>query len=124
MAGDGGDDYKIGRGRPPLETRFRKGRSGNPRGRPRGAKTLLKTLFEVLNERVEVTADGPPRKVTRRRLGLIALADQFARGDPSAVKIVIGLTERRLPPEPVAAVALDADDRKAVEDFIARLRTS
>jgi hypothetical protein len=28
-------DYKVGRGRPPLHTRFKKGWSGNPGGRPR-----------------------------------------------------------------------------------------
>ncbi|WP_126176914.1 DUF5681 domain-containing protein [Tsuneonella rigui] len=38
---DDGNDlpvpYKVGYGRPPAEHRFRKGSSGNPRGRPRGA---------------------------------------------------------------------------------------
>jgi hypothetical protein len=29
-------DYAIGYGKPPVHTRFRKGRSGNPGGRPRG----------------------------------------------------------------------------------------
>jgi hypothetical protein len=28
--------YEVGRGRPPIHTRFKKGRSGNPGGRPRG----------------------------------------------------------------------------------------
>ena len=28
-------DYKVGPGKPPLHTRFRKGQSGNPAGRPR-----------------------------------------------------------------------------------------
>jgi hypothetical protein len=30
------DHYKVGYGRPPAQTRFRKGVSGNPGGRPRG----------------------------------------------------------------------------------------
>jgi hypothetical protein len=30
---DGQHDYKVGPGRPPLHTRFRKGQSGNPGGR-------------------------------------------------------------------------------------------
>ena len=34
--------YKVGYGRPPAEHRFRKGHSGNPRGRPRGARNKPK----------------------------------------------------------------------------------
>jgi hypothetical protein len=30
---DGERDYQVGPGKPPLHTRFRKGQSGNPRGR-------------------------------------------------------------------------------------------
>jgi Family of unknown function (DUF5681) len=31
-----GGGYQVGYGKPPVHSRFRKGQSGNPRGRPRG----------------------------------------------------------------------------------------
>lgn len=39
-------DYEVRYGKPPKETRFKKGVSGNPRGRPRGAKTKRPALHE------------------------------------------------------------------------------
>ena len=38
--------YEVGYGKPPEDTRFRKGQSGNPRGRPKGAKNRLPALNE------------------------------------------------------------------------------
>lgn len=34
----GAGDYRVGYGKPPMHTRFRKGQSGNPRGRPRNSQ--------------------------------------------------------------------------------------
>jgi hypothetical protein len=44
-------DYAVGYGKPPMETRFQKGQSGNPGGRPRGAKSLTALLGEALSRR-------------------------------------------------------------------------
>ena len=38
--------YDVGYGKPPVTTRFKKGKSGNPRGRRKGAKNKLPTLNE------------------------------------------------------------------------------
>lgn len=38
--------YEVGYAKPPEDTRFRKGVSGNPRGRPKGAKNKLPALNE------------------------------------------------------------------------------
>jgi hypothetical protein len=53
-------DYQVGYGKPPRETRFQKGQSGNPRGRPCGAKNLNTRVREALKEPVLVTERSAP----------------------------------------------------------------
>jgi hypothetical protein len=45
------NDYTVGYGKPPLDTRFQKGQSGNPGGRRRGTKSLAALLAESLSRR-------------------------------------------------------------------------
>jgi len=50
-----------------LDTRFKRGQSGNPKGRPGGAKNLSTLLSEALNEAVIVAENGGRRKITKRQ---------------------------------------------------------
>ena len=59
---DSESGYKVGPGRPPLHTRFKKGQSGNPGGR--STKSLLASLADALDETVVVTVDGQCRRIT------------------------------------------------------------
>lgn len=50
---DSKKDYKVGRGKPPPETQFKKGqKSANPQGRPKGSKSAAKIWDEILSRPV------------------------------------------------------------------------
>ena len=73
-------EYRVGRGKPPLHTRFRKGRSGNPRGPRR--KDLPPLLLAALNEPVTVDRDGRRRRISKREAIVAQLVDKSADADP------------------------------------------
>jgi hypothetical protein len=80
------DDYTVGPGRPPKETRWKKGApSPNPKGRPRNNAALtpdVKKLFEdALNRKVPLTRNGRQTALAKLELGFEQLANQFAKGD-------------------------------------------
>jgi Family of unknown function (DUF5681) len=60
-------DYAIGYGKPPRHTQFKRGQSGNPKGRAKGSKNLATLIMSVLNERVIITENGRRRGKRRGR---------------------------------------------------------
>jgi Family of unknown function (DUF5681) len=114
-------DYAVGYGKPPLHTRFRKGRSGNPRGRPPGAKNLRTLVSEALNQLVIVTENGRHRKVTKREAIVTQLVNRSATADFRAIKILLDIlrdVEGQTEPASPETSAFSAADEKV----IARLR--
>ncbi len=110
-------DYAVGYGKPPLHSRFQKGRSGNPDGGRRhrrdGAKRLPELLKEVLDRRPATARGRVRRPATRREAILTALVDKSVAGDLRAVKLLLDpvqKTELARFPEP----GFDEEDPREV----------
>jgi hypothetical protein len=117
------DDYEVGYGKPPQNTRFKKGQSGNPRGRAPGDKDLKTLLIDTLNEPVVVTENGGRRTISKRQAIVKQLVNQSAKGDWRAVKLLVDmLHETEGGGEPEAAESSFGEaDQKVIEQLKARL---
>jgi hypothetical protein len=56
---------KVGYGSPPVATRFKPGKSGNPRGRPRGTVNLATALAKVYTDTLTVREGDKKRRLPR-----------------------------------------------------------
>ena len=76
------EDYEIGFRKPPERTQFKKGESGNPKGRPTGSKNLKADLTEELAEMIVVTEGGRRRPISKQRAMIKSLFAKGAKGFP------------------------------------------
>jgi hypothetical protein len=61
-------DYEVGRGKPPVHSRFKPGGQGGP-GRPKRSKNR-QMLFEAeMESTLSLTIDGRARTISKRQLG-------------------------------------------------------
>lgn len=119
------DDYEVGYRKPPKASRWRKGRSGNPRGRQKGVPNLKTELIEELGEMIAIKEQGQPRKITKQRGLIKALTAKGVQGDTRALNILINLEFRLLRPELIedAPTELAEDDQAILDTFVVRRRT-
>lgn len=60
-----GSDYEVGYCKTPKHTRFKAGRSGNPKGRPKGAKGLNTITRELMTQKVRVRTPSGETRMSR-----------------------------------------------------------
>jgi hypothetical protein len=87
-------DYKVGKGRPPLHTRWKPGQSGNPKGRPKGSRPVGAILQEIIQQKVPVTEGGKTRRIPALEVMLRRLAHDAMRSDQKAIKFLLSLVDR------------------------------
>ena len=118
------DDYEIGYGKPPKHGRFKKGRSGNPKGRPKGNRDFSTDLLETLRAPVQLTEKGRPKTVSTQQAALLRLREKALSGDARALDRLIDLArihnDEDLAEEVSAALA--PSDQAILETYTARLR--
>lgn len=80
--------YEVGRGKPPIATRFKPGQSGNPKGRPARAPDLTTRIGKKLTTKRSVVISGNRVELPVEEILLERLIERAAKGD---VKLLLFL---------------------------------
>lgn len=111
--------FTSGYMKPPAERRFKKGTSGNPKGRPQTVETPYTTLQKVLDRKVSLAGSG--RKIPIREALLMRLRDLAHSGDRRAVaqqQRILAMARPGPPEDP------RANGKSAMDRFMDRLRAN
>jgi hypothetical protein len=115
------DEYKVGYGRPPRHSRFKKGRSGNPHGRPQGRANAKTIVARAIHEKVTVREGDKARDMTKLEAMLQGHLVKAIKGDARSASLVINLVSRLgllAETEDKTLTALSDEDHAILEEYV------
>lgn len=101
------DDYKVGYRKPPRDTQFKRGTSGNPGGRPRRSNDIGALIDRNLDRLVTVIREGRKVRITMREHLVTSTLIAAAKGDHRARELAFRHMRESGKPEPFRAKPSD-----------------
>jgi len=74
-------DDKVGYKNPPKKSQFRKGQSGNRKGRPKGSLNMKNILTNELSQEITILENGTPKKISRAEAITKKAMEKGLKGD-------------------------------------------
>jgi hypothetical protein len=87
-------DHDVGYGKPPRDTQFQKGQSGNPSGRPKRPENFAQFVRHALNKKIVTEENGQRRTITKRQAMADQLVSRAMAGDLRSIQEMLKLLER------------------------------
>src|SRR6267142_4230802 len=117
--------YEIGYRRPPKSGHFKKGLSGNPKGRPKGSRNFLTLLDKELSQSIVVNENGKRKTITRLQAMVKRIVAGALQGDQKALLTLVEILRRTGRFEETAVENLLPADYEAILDsYVARRQAS
>jgi hypothetical protein len=114
--------YEIGYRRPPASGQFKKGASGNPKGRPKGSSNFLTLLDKELAQKIVVTENGRKKTLTRLQAMVKRMVAGALQGDQKQLLALVEILRRTGSFEPEQVDDLLPGDYEAILDAYVETR--
>jgi hypothetical protein len=88
------DSYKVGFGKPPKATQFKKGTSGNPKGRPKQLPGVEHLVMKESRALIPINENGRRRRIPKQEVVIRQLLNRAMAGSDRATRIYLGLCQQ------------------------------
>ena len=88
---DNEKQYEVGYKKPPKKNQFKKGQSGNPKGRPKLIRDFKTDLKVELESTITVQIDGKSKPITKQQALIKKLLSKALNGELGALKTLTNL---------------------------------
>jgi len=113
-----------GYGKPPKESQFKPGQSGNPKGRPKDSKSLKTIVQKELAGKLEIKVQGTKKKVTKLEAAVMKLVNDALTGNVKSLSELLKLAATYAPTDDTSGAETlppSEEDQALLQAFVKRM---
>jgi len=115
------EKYEIGYKKPPKDSRFKPGQSGNKKGRPKDNKNTYIMLTEVLEQKINIKENGMDLRISKKLAMIMQLVNKAVKGDVKAINSLLPhmlMADAKEEDKNRILASISQDDREIITNYL------
>jgi len=115
------EEYEIGYKKPPRDSQFKPGYSGNKKGRPKEGKNTYIILTEVLEQKISIKENGRDLKISKKLAMIMQLVNKAVKGDVKAINSLLPhmlMADVKEEDKNKILASISQDDREIITNYL------
>ena len=115
------EKYEVGYKKPPKDSRFKPGQSGNKKGRPKDCRNTYNMLTEVLDQKISIKENGRDLRISKKLAMIMQLVNKAVKGDVKAIYSLLPhmlMADAKEEDKNKILASISQDDREIITNYL------
>jgi len=115
------EKYEIGYKKPPKDSQFKPGQSGNKKGRPKDCRNTYNMLTEVLDQKISIKENGRDLRISKKLAMIMQLVNKAVKGDAKAIHSLLPhmlMADAKEEDKNKILASISQDDREIITNYL------
>ncbi|MEI8389309.1 MAG: DUF5681 domain-containing protein [bacterium] len=115
------EKYEVGYKKPPKDSQFIPGLSGNRKGRPKDHRNTYNMLTEVLDQKISIKENGRDLRISKKLAMIMQLVNKAVKGDVKAINSLLPhmlMADVKEEDKNKILASISQDDREIITNYL------